>query len=260
MSRIARLAAFLGLAAAGCSDPAPPPATGAPPAELERRRQTVEEQSKESDTVARGLMGSFEARVYEPRRDSFLEHAEGTVALKTQTGDALYRFVFDAANPPDRPVRFETVSAPDSIGDRTTADVRNWANLTCIGAFAVVAYYRPPIQWQVVPSTDRKNPVVLAPTYHTAMSVSYSLDARQVVVGRAEWTDETHTYVTHYDWDPFGGGRYLLRRATLLDHATTDFDYGDHEGIRLLDRVRVTDRERPLDATFTYQTVRRATH
>jgi len=234
MSRTPLRAALLGLAAACCTDPAagppaapaadPPVKTGTASPNLEKQRGLVEEQAKEADAVGRGLLASCEARVYDPRRDSGLDHAEGTITLTTSGGDATYRFVFDSANPEERPVTFEKVSQPASVGQRTLADVRNWANLACLGAFPVVAYYRPPVRFQVAPSIDRKNRIVVAPVFRTQLSVSYSVDSRDVVVGRAEWTDANHKYVTNYDWDPFGGGRYLLRRATLFEGSTTDFD------------------------------------
>jgi len=266
MSRNQLLAALLGLAAACCTDPAapPPPPAAAPPVktgtgapDFEKQKQLVEEQAKEADTVGRGLLASFESRVYDPRRDSGLEHAEGTIRLTTSAGEATYRFVFDSTYPAERPVTFEKVSQPASVGERTMADVRNWANLACLGAFPFVAYYRPPIPYQVAPSIDRRNRIVIAPVFRTEMSVSYSVDARDIVVGRAEWTDVDHKYVTNYDWDPFGGGRYLLRRATLFEGSTTDFDYADQGGFHVLSRVHVKDRERPLEAVFTYETLRR---
>jgi hypothetical protein len=270
MSRNQFRAALLGLAIACCTDPAaaPPAAPGAAPAVktgtasplLEKQKELVEEQAKEADTVGRGLLASFKSRVYDPRRDSGLDHAEGTIRLTTQGGEATYRFVFDSTYPAARPVTFEKVSQPASVTERTMAEVRNWANLACVGAFPVVAYYSPPIRLQVAPSIDRKNKIVIAPVFQTEMSVSYSLDARDVVVGRAEWTDANHKYVTNYDWDPFGGGRYLLRRATLFEGSTTDFDYVDQDGFRVLDRVHVKDPDRPLEAVFTYQTLRRRAH
>jgi hypothetical protein len=270
MSRTPLLVVLLGAAAACCSDPAAAPGPALPPAsnvltgtaakELDRQKDVVESQAKEADAMARGLLGSFEARVYDPRRDSFLDHAEGTVDVTTPAGKATYRFVFDATYPQERPVRFEAVSQSAGVTERTMADVRNWANLACLGAFPVVAFYRPPIRLQVVPSTDRKNTIVVAPVFRTPLSVSYSLDARQVVVGRAEWTDAKHKYVTNYDWDPYGGGRYLLRRAVLFEGSTTEFDYADRDGVHVLDRVHVKDRDRPIEAVFTYQSLHLRAH
>jgi len=270
MSRTSLCAALIGLAVACCNDPAVTPGPALPPGpgvltgtaakQLDSQKEVAEAQVKEADVVARGLLSSCEARVYDPRRDSFLDHAEGTIRVTTSAGEAVYRFVYDSTYPPERPVRFETVSQPAGVGERTIADVRNWANLACIGAFPVVAYYRPPIPLQVVPSTDRKGIIVLAPAFRTDLSVSYSLDARQLIVARAEWSDAKHKYVTNYDWDPYGGGRNLLRRAIVFEGSTTDFDYGDHEGVQLLDRVHVKDRDRPIEAVFTYTTLRRRAH
>jgi hypothetical protein len=271
MSRPPLLAAFAGLALlAACGDGPKPGGTGAagvgssPPVrsgtvdtELARQQKLVEEQVAARDKMARGLLASFESRVYDPRRDHFLEHAEGTVEVKTSSGEAKYKFVFDASFPEERPVRFEAMSEPASIDKRTVSEVRNWAHLTCLGAYPVVCYYRPPIALDVVPGVNPDHTIVLVPIYKSEMSVSYSLDKRQVVIGRAEWTGPEHKYVTNYDWDPYGGGRFLLRRAVLYQGSTTDFDYADRDGFRVLDRVHVKDDTRPIEAVFSYQTLRR---
>lgn len=232
----------------------PAPAPGPPTAEAAEK--AIEEAKKKLDADARGLLASFDARTYDPRRDGRLTQASGTIVVRAGGKEAKYRFVYDAANPAEKPVTTDVVSEPEGWDAALTRKARGWAVQACVGASAVVAFYRPPIQLSLTPSIDRKNLVVTAPPFRSPLSVSYSFDDRQVVMIRGEWTDERNRAVTNYQWD-FFHGRYMLRRESIHEGAVADFEYDDSRGLPLLSKVRLTDGTEVRTAEFTFETATR---
>ena len=192
------VAASLGLAAwaafrgrpAPAAPPAPPPAKVLDSDDVKRIREEAEKvtevQRAVLDKDARGLLASCDAQVYRPARDAALQRAAGRIGVKAGDKEASYRFSFDTANPPDKPVNFETVSEPSGWDPAVTADVRRWGVLACVSAYELVAYYRPPIQLGLLPSLDGKNKIVVAPPFRTPLNVSYSFNAGQLIAIRGE--------------------------------------------------------------------------
>jgi hypothetical protein len=258
-------ALLLAILAAGCRDeetatpPKPaetPPAPKPEPDPLANAERVLEEAKKKFDRDARGLLASFDARTYDPRRDGRLSRAAGTLLVKAGGKEATYRFAYDAANPAEKPVTTDPVSEPEGWDPELTRHARAWAVQACVGPFPVVAFYRPPVQLALVPSIDKKNLVVTAPPFRGPLSVSYSFDDRQLVTIRGEWTDEQHRTVTRYEWDLFHG-RYMLRRETIHEGAVADFEYDDSRGLPLLRKVRRTNGGEVVTAEFSFETVER---
>jgi predicted small lipoprotein YifL len=264
---LALAALALGLAAvAGCGDEPPSPA---PPSEevvpdlpdLKKKREEVAKadtaRRAELDQHARALLASFDSRVYRPTRDGGIERAAGRIDVKSGGKEASYGFSYDAANPADAPVKFETLSEPAGWDPAIATDVRRWGVFACVGAFEVVAYFRPPIQMWVWPSGGKEY-VVVAPQYLTPLNVSYSLNADQVITARGEWTDEAHKFVTNYEWEQ-KQTRWFLRGAKIWKGASSRFEY-DHRGeLVLLRTIHVDDGARTVDAQITFdKTERRA--
>ncbi len=251
--------------AAGCRDEATPvPAKPAEtplapkpePSSADEAERILEEAKKKFDHDARGLLASFESRAYDPRRDGRVLRASGTLVVKAGGKEATYRFSYDAANPEEKPVTTDPVAEPEGWDPALARRARAWAVQACVGPFAVVAFYRPPIQLAFARSIDRKNIVVTAPPFRGPLSVSYSFDDRQVVTIRGEWTDERNRSVTKYEWDLFRG-RHMLRRESIHQGAVADFEYDDGRGLPLLSRVRLTDGDEVVTAEFTFDTVER---
>lgn len=269
--RLPRALLVLAIAFVGAcgDDPAPAPvpakptdapaATPAPSAEAtaaEKAARMVEEAKRKFDEDARGLLRSFESRAYDPRRDGRMTRASGTLVVRSGEKSATYRFTYDAANPPERPVVTEPVSEPEGWDPTLARRARGWALQSCVGAFEIVAFHRPPVAYSLTPSVDRKNLVVTVPPFRGPLSVSYSFDDRQVVTIRGEWTDEQHRAVTSYEWD-FYHGRYMLRRESIHDGPVAEFEYDDGRGLPLLSRVRLTHADRADTAELRYETVER---
>jgi hypothetical protein len=270
MKRAAACLAPLALAASigaflGCREGDPPPgpavpastpgvATGTSGAEP---AMSKEERLKLWDETARGLIGSFQARAYDPRRDARLEHAEGTLVLRDGDIEAMYEFTFDARNPEADPVNWTVVSEPPGLAAGTSKKAKLWAIQSCVGAWPLVVYHRPPVRLKVLPASDKssKNLIVVAPEHRGPLNVSYSFDERQVVVGRGEWTDKSHKVVTDYEWESFRG-RYLLSGERIYEGAKIAYDYDDLQGALLLSEVHFRDGVRAIEAKLTYSSVR----
>src|SRR5262249_37646717 len=150
------------------------------------------------------------------------DHLDGVVAARVQGHDAKYRFTYDAANPETEPVKIETLEEAKDLDSGTARQIRHWATVACCGPYGFVAYYVPPTLIELTPSTDPKNPnlVVYARPFRTPLSVSYSVDPRQLVEHRGEWTDESHKFATTYEWELWHG-RWLLRKAIVFQGSTT---------------------------------------
>lgn len=250
---IARVAALLALALVGaCGDGTP--STGAKAKlepgeeseEVKRLRKSAEELRAETerkwDEDARALLASFASRAYDPRRDAGLEHAEGTMRVRADGLEASYRYVFDAANPADRPVVFETLSEPEGWDAARTTLARRIATMCFVGAYRIVVFHNPPTRLVLHPGKEKDAFVVHAPPFRSPLNVSYSIDARQVVTARGEWTDETHKAVTKYDWDVYHN-RYLVRRESIHGGAEIDYEYDYQERLVLLKGALVRDGE-----------------
>ena len=273
MSRIRLLAAVavlgavaIGLTmAAGCGDDPPSPAPPSPAEfvpdlpDLKKKREEVEKADKarraELDKHARALLDSCDSRVYRPTRDGGIERASGRIDVKSGGKEASYSFSYDPANPADAPVKFETLSEPAGWDPAIATDARRWGVFACVGAFEVVAYFRPPIQMWVWPQGG-KDYVVVAPQYLTPLNVSYSLNADQVIAIRGEWTDETHKFVTNYDWEQ-KQTRWFLRGAKVYKGASSKFEYDDRGPLVLLRTIHVDDGERTVDAQITFDKIER---
>ena len=264
------LAVALGLVgvASGCRDePAPPTAakpataevaTGTAPGPARAPAMSMEEARKVWDTTARGLLDSFNARVFDPRRDGLLDHVEGSIAVRAGELEANYRFVFDSAHPAEDPLKFEVVTEPEGMAAGSAKQARRWALQACVGAYPVVAFYRPPTQLRLMPATDpkSKNLIVWATPFRSPLNVSYSFDERQVVMSRGEWTDEKSKAVTNYEWE-FWHGRYLMRRERIVGGAELEFEYDDRDGVNLINRIHVRDGSSAAEAVLTYRNLRR---
>jgi hypothetical protein len=253
------------LAACGASEGAPravPPqnkvATGTVEAAAKKQEQVLAEFRDQLNKDAHGLLKSFESRVYDPRRDGLLEHAEGEIDVRLDGRDSKYRFVYDAANKPEDPVAIEGVGEAAGVDAERLRRVRQWAILACCGPYGFVAFYVPPTPLLVVPASDpkSKNLVVWAQPFHGPLNASYSVDERQVVVSRGEWKDEKNKVVTNFDWASWHG-RYVLARSAIVEGAATEFDYDDREGVNLLAKTRVGAGADVGQATFTYKSIRR---
>jgi hypothetical protein len=209
---------------------------------------------------AHGLLKSFESRIYDPRRESLLEHAEGEIDALLDGKTAKYRFVYDTANKATDPVTIEKIEEASGVDAERLGRVRQWAIVACCGPYAFVAFYVPPIPLLLVPASDpkSKNLIVWAQPFHGPLNVSYSFDERQVVVSRGEWTDEKNKVVTNFDWVSWHG-RLLLGRSAIFQGAVTEFDYADRDGVHLLEKVRVGAGADTGSAVFTYKSIRRRT-
>jgi hypothetical protein len=210
------------------------------------------------DKDAHGLLKSFESRVYDPRREGLVDHAEGEIDVRIDGKDAKYRFVYDVANKPSDPVAVEKIEDAPGVDAAQIRRVRQWAIIACCGPYAFVVFYVPPAPLLLLPDSDPKSKslVVWAQPFHSSLNASYNLDERQVVVSRGEWTDEKNKAVTNFDWVNWHG-RYLLGRSTIVQGAATEFDYDDQEGAHLLAKVRVSGGSDSGQAVFKYTTVRR---
>lgn len=271
MSRIRLVAGLVVLAAvalgltavAGCGDDPPPPSPS-PGAEavpdlpdLKKKREEVEKADKaqraEFDKRARALLDSCDARVYRPTRDGGIERASGRIDVKSGGKEASYGFSYDPGNPVDAPVKFETLSEPAGWDPAIATDARRWGVFACVGAFEVVAYFRPPIQMWVLP-TGGKEYVVVAPQYLTPLNASYSLNADHVITARGEWTDETRKFVTNYEWEQ-KQTRWFLRGAKVYKGASSRFEYDDRGALVLLRTIHVDDGARTVDAQITFEKI-----
>jgi hypothetical protein len=237
--------------------------TGAPPRppSQEEMAKANEQQRKSMDDTGRGLLKSFESRIYDPWRDSKLDYAEAAIDVRVDGKDAKFRFVFDAAKPADRQIEVTPVGIPEGLPDGVLPQVQVWGLHAARGACRDVAYYQPPTRLVVLPSENGKNILVWATPFHRNLNVSYSFDDRQVIAIRGEWASGVKgpawRKVTNYDWEAYGGGRYLLRRAVVFDGPTTDFDYDDRIGLNMLSKARLRQGDRVFDAVFTYGKIRR---
>jgi len=269
---LAAVVAAVALAAwALCAKSPPAPSAPASPQEKvasgtasavptkESGEKARDELNAEMNRLGHGLVDSLQRRAYDPRRDGRLEHAEGEVAVRLGGKESTYRFVFDAANKPEEPVKFDAVSSPPDVPADRARRVRQWAILGSCGPFGFVISYLPPTPLVVVPPTDpsSKSFVVLAQPHKSPLSASYSFDDRQVVVARGEWTDERTKAVTNFAWTLWHG-RYLLSRSAIVDGAVADFDYDDVQDMKLLSRVRISSVGDVGEAVFTWHDVRRA--
>jgi hypothetical protein len=262
---------LLGVAAAlvrcGDNTPPTPPAAAAPStpvesgtvaAQAKKAAATLEEMRQDRDREAHELLKSFRSRVFDPRRDGLVDHVEGTVDVRVQGRDAKYRFVYDAAHPEEKPVTVETVEAAAGLDSGVFRQIQQWATLACCGPFGFVAYQTPPTPLELTPSEDPKSPnlVIYVKPFKTPVSVSYSVDPRQLVQIRGEWTDQANKVVTNYEWELWHG-RWLLRRAIVFQGSTTEFEYDDRGGHPMLARAMLREGDRSFEADFTYRNVRR---
>jgi len=264
MSRTLILAVVLaGCGGADDPPPAKPPqekvATGTAGAAATKAQEKVQAEFREQlNKDAHGLLKSLETRVYDPRRDGLLEHAEGDIDVRLEGKDAKYRFVYDAANKATDPVTIERIEEAPGVDADRLARVRQWAIVACCGSYAFVAFYVPPIPLLLVPASDpkSKNLIVWAQPFNGPLNVSYSFDERQVVESRGEWTDEKNKVVTRFEW-VFWRGHYLLGRSAIVEGAATEFDYAERDGVNLLADLRVVAGADVGRAVFTYKSVRR---
>jgi hypothetical protein len=230
---------------------------GVPPAPKKTPEEQFADSRRESDEIAVGLLNSFRSRVYDPRRDGLLDHAEGEIAVRMGGTDSKYRFVYDVANKAEDPVLLEPLTEASGADRERFRRVRQWAIVACCGPYGFVASYVPPIPLAVTPPTDRKskNIVIWAKPFRGPLNASYSVDERQVVVARGEWTDDKNKVVTNFDWT-FWRGRYLMSRSTIVQGATIDFDYDDRSGVNLLVKARARAGLDVGEAVFTYTDIR----
>jgi hypothetical protein len=261
--RVAILLAVALLGAACGGDPAPVPAPTATEGESpevkalrERASKLKEETERQWDEHSRGLLASFASRAYDPRRDAGLRHAEGVMRVRDGAAEASYRFVFDEAHPAERPVAFETLAEPEGWDAQLTARARRIALQSFIGPYRIVAFHNPPHGLVLHPGKEKGTFVIHAPPFRSPLNVSYSIDARQIVTARGEWTDETKKAVTNYAWDDYHN-RYLVRRESIHDGAEIDYEYDLGQDLVLVKRAVIRDGSRRAEVVFEDVTTRR---
>ena len=237
--------------AQGTNTPPPPPPPPGDPGELEER-------ARKADEYARGLLGSFDARVYSPPRDAALAKADGEILVTGGGRQARYEFAFDASAKPADQVRLSGPPDADAPAGISHVLVTHWAIQSLRSAALVVAWYKPPIRLVLTPSSKGKpRRIVWAQPYQGNLNVSYSFDDSDLVNLRGEWTDEVHKSVASYDWEPWHG-RWLLRRTALHQGPTTSFEYDDRDGVNLLATVRHATGGDVVEARFHYRSVVRS--
>lgn len=274
MSRTAVLLLFVSaLAGCSCSDAPPVPSApaqpgAAPPAQGTTAPPAVpppaepkdpEERARRADEYARGLLKSFDARVYAPPRDAALLKAEGEIVVTGGGRQARYGFSFDASAKPADQVRLNGPPDTEAPPGISHVLVTHWAIQSLRGAALVVAWYKPPIPLLLTPSNDGKQRrIVWAQPYQGNLNVSYSFDDRDLITLRGEWTDAEHKAIASYDWELWHG-HYLLRKSAFHEGAATAFEYDDREGINLLRVVRLTANGASTQADFAYRSIVRST-
>ena len=233
-----------------------------PPSEAERAR-VLNERTAEMDRAARGLLESFEARVYAPPRDARVRFAEGvaTVTVAGVTGE--FAVTFDAALPRDdrivvtrRPREGETRETWPALPQGTARQVWLFAHQSLNGPYRVVVNNLPPIPLMLTPSRDRTERVVTAPPHRAEVTTSYRFDERDLVSIRGTLVRPKRE-VVEYDWLEWHG-RYLIagtgHRGT---DATTSYEYEDVDGAVLMTRATVAKKGARMDTLFTYERIDR---
>lgn len=228
------------------------PETFDPPTE-EEARAAAEARAVQRDEVARGLLASHEARVYEPTRDSGLERLEGRITAGV--GDDSYEFTLDCRIDEEGKALLdiervdETVTPPRDVAELMV----EMGRLSVKGASAVVLSRRPPIRYHSLKAPDG-NYIVVAPPFQGEVQTSYRFDEEQTVtvVGHVSPAGKQ---VTRYEYDHFKG-RYLLQRSFREGVGVeTVFEHQEHSGVLLPDRVTRTAGERTIVLKFDWRTI-----
>lgn len=219
----------------------------------EEARAASQARAARRDEVARGLLASHEARVYEPTRDSGLERLEGRIVAGV--GDDSFEFTLDCRIDEEGKVLLDIERADASVTPpRDVAEMMvEIGRLSVKGASAVVLSRRPPIRYHSVKAPDG-NYIVVAPPFQGDVQTSYRFDEEQTVtvVGHVS---QAGKQVTRYEYDHYKG-RYLLQRSFREGVGTeTVFEHEEHSGVLLPERVTRTAGERTIVLKCEWQTI-----
>lgn len=199
------------------------------------------------DEAARKLLESFEARAYDPRRDSGLERLVGR--MSAAAGDELHEFTIDVRVDPEGELvldveRVDATRAPPRVLSTLVTDA---ARLAAAGCVPVVVTRRPPIRYHLIQGQDG-GWIVRAPAHLGNVHTSYRFDAEQTVV-LVGHVGSQGKQVFHHDYQHYKG-RYLLERTREEGREiVTRYDYEEQAGVLL--PVRVTRDEADDSAVVT---------
>jgi hypothetical protein len=230
-----------------------PPATPPTKEEVEERQEAWRNGMNEH---GRGLLDSFERRVYEPTRDASLRYAEGIARVRVDDVEGAYRISYD----PDRPEKERLLVLPegdvDGLPERTDVQIRQFAALSLNGPYRFVVQYLPPIRLWLSRSKDGQHNIVTAPAHKHDLQVSYRFDERELISHRGI-SVRPQAEITRYEWT-FFRGRYLISRFWVHGtESTCDLEYDDRDtnGVVLLKRATLSKGAKRFDVTFAWERV-----
>ncbi len=229
---------------------------GSPP-DLDAGREAQEQWHADVDRYGRGLLDSFHRRVLEPARDVALLRAKGVAEGRVGTAVARIAFDYDASRPLDDAVHVEALDDVAQLPKGALEQVRKFVHVSLAGPYRHVVHYLPPIQLLVTQSRDRKHRVVTSPPHHVDVSVSYSVDAQDLVAIRGTSVIPS-AEITHFEWRLWHG-RYLLEREWVFGSgADIRYEYDDSaDGVPLLSRATVRKGAGVFDVSFSYDPLER---
>ena len=226
------------------------------PPDPEEVRAKQEEWRRKMDEHGRGLIESFQARVFEPVRDGELRVVEGVAHVRARDVEGSYRIVFDGALPPGKRISVVAEPGAEALPPGSLEQVGKFADLALNGPYRFVVQYYPPIQMLLTYSKDRQHKIVTAPPHQHDVQVSYRFDDRELISHRGI-SVRPAAEITNYEWTLWRG-RYLLSRFWLHGTAgTCDLEYDDREshGVVLLQRAVLRKGESTFDTAFTWERV-----
>jgi hypothetical protein len=229
------------------SDPPGPP-------DFEEAKAAHTKKLEEMDEYGRGLLESFESRVYCPARDGGLKRGTAVVSVRIGEREGAFHVTFDAAQPMDEQV---TVKAdPDTVDmpKGTDKQVKKWARTSFEGPYREVVHYLPPSKVLVTPSKDGKNRVVTAQPHKHEVQVSYSVDSRDLVMIRGT-SVLPRAEIVHFKWEQWRGRNLLDEMTFKGTESKVEFEYDDKHpnSLVLMKRGRLTQGDHVFDAVFRYE-------
>lgn len=205
---------------------------------------------------ARGMLGSFESRVYAPPRDADLQFAEGVARVRTADAEATFRIAYDADREGEERLTVIGDEAAEALPKGSLQQVQRFADLTLSGPYRFVVQYQPPIQLLLTYSKDRKYKIVTAPPHKHDLQVSYRFDERELISHRGISVIPA-AEITNYEWT-FWRGRYLLSRYWVHGTGgTCDLEYDDRDtaGVTLLRRALLQKDDKSFDVVFDWERI-----
>jgi len=239
-------------------DGAAEPAKADPPTppDVEKQKAAHLKKLAEMNTYGRGLLESFDSRVYSPGRDAQLRGARAVVTVRIDGAEGLYHVTFDASLAEGE----RTAVTPDpkngELPAGTEEQVSKFARLSFGGAYREVVHYLPPNDLLVTPSRDKLHRVVTAPPHKLNLQVSYSVDEKDMVMIRGT-SVRPQAEIVRFDWATWRGRQLLSRMTFHGTDATVDYVYDDTDtgGVVLLERATVRKSGHAFDATFRYESI-----